>query len=587
MGFEELLALGKRLLQKSEEVDLEHEGSPEVVVPSIKLITRLSGMRVLPSFDLFLVPEDPAVADDVHVSMDLDREGNILTCKIEKLCDATCSPITTKFTNTFPRSRRETTTRVSLVEVVSTREATNCPVNSSNNSRTTPYCGPRGRKTSPFSQLYQRCSSTPVLSATSRHSRHIDNHSTDSTQSHNTLGRILHAKDFKQVKLLGHGSGGVVILVEDTISGETLVMKAIEKKSFKGDDRLAVYAEQHMLKKLSANPFFTELKGSFEDTRYFYLLMDYAPRGDLTNYFVKKCDVVLARSLMAELVVALESLHAMRIVHRDVKPANILVDNDYHTLLADFGLARDFGCPQQELPWCAGPRDAPPRPFGDKTEGWFGTTGYVAPEIYCDRHSYEVDIWSAGVVLYRLLSGELPFGIEPPQETIEVMQRTVMLPLELGNIEDANARSLLRMMLQKDPSQRATWSQIKAHPFFRAIEWERLSGREKIQRAPKARRHSQILVRHLTLSRHCTSNVILRTAPLACYCAVRRTLQVRKGRGAMVLLDVALTRTSNQRDSTTVNPQRRSAPGTAHWPPESKRPHAWAQQLVGWLGSSR
>lgn len=64
-----------------------------------------------------------------------------------------------------------------------------------------------------------------------------------------------------------------MVLVEDTVSGETLVMKAIEKKSFKGDDRLAVYAEQHMLKKLSGNPFFTELKGSFEDTRYFYLLM--------------------------------------------------------------------------------------------------------------------------------------------------------------------------------------------------------------------------------------------------------------------------------------------------------------------------
>ena len=64
-----------------------------------------------------------------------------------------------------------------------------------------------------------------------------------------------------------------MVLVEDTVSGETLVMKVIEKKSFKGDNRLAVYAEQDMLKKLSGSPFFTELKGSFEDTRYFYLLM--------------------------------------------------------------------------------------------------------------------------------------------------------------------------------------------------------------------------------------------------------------------------------------------------------------------------
>ena len=98
-----------------------------------------------------------------------------------------------------------------------------------------------------------------------------------------------------------------------------------------------------------------------------------------------------------------------------------------------------------------------------------------------------------------------------------------------------------------------------------ASEWERLSRREKTQRVPKARRRSQ-MVCHLPLSRHCTLNVVLHTAPLTRYCALWRTLQVRKGGGAMVLLDVALTRASHQRDSTTVNPQRRSAPGTAHWP---------------------
>ncbi|PIL30901.1 transporter [Ganoderma sinense ZZ0214-1] len=559
MGIEEFISLGKRLLQKSDEVDPNHEGSREKFVPG------LSGMRALPTFDLFLVPEDPVVADDVHVSMDLDREGNILACKIEKLCDTPCSPTATKCTNTFPRSRHDTTTRVSLIEVVATR-ATDRHVNLGD-SRNTPYGTPRGKKSLPFSQLYRRCSSTPALSATPRNERHVDNQSTDPPRPFNTPDRLLHAKDFKQIKLLGHGSGGVVVLVEDTVSGETLVMKVIEKKSFKGKDRLAVYAEQHMLKKLSGNPFFTELKGSFEDTRYFYLLMDYAPRGDLTSYLVRKCDVVLARSLMAELVVALESLHAMRIIHRDVKPANILVDNDYHTVLADFGLARDFGCPQHELPWSAGLRGSPsPRQFGDKTEGWFGTTGYVAPEIYCDQHSYEVDIWSAGVVLYRLLAGELPFGIEPPQETIEVMQRTVMLPLELGNIEDADARSLLRMMLQKDPAKRATWQQIKAHPFFKSTEWERLYRREKSQRVSKARRRSQTMVRHMTLSRHSTSNAVLHPALFTCHREVRRALQARKGGCTMVLLDVALTRASDQRNSTTVNaqPEGRPTPGTAH-----------------------
>ena len=151
-------------------------------------------------------------------------------------------------------------------------------------NRTSPYGGASRDKTLPFLETYQRSSSTPDLSATSRNDRRIDNHSRDTTRPHAAPVRILRTNDFKQIKLLGHGSGGVVILVEDVVTGETLVMKAIEKKSFKGDDRLAIYAEQHMLKKLSGNPFFTELKGSFEDTRYFYLLMVNSMPHDAHSY---------------------------------------------------------------------------------------------------------------------------------------------------------------------------------------------------------------------------------------------------------------------------------------------------------------
>ena len=162
--------------------------------------------------------------------------------------------------------------RFSLKEIVSSR-ASERPMNVSANSRTAPSGGTSEGKTFPFPERYQPSSSTSVLSATSRNEPRTNNHFMDTTRPRVAPIRILRTKDFKQIKLLGHGSGGIVVLVEDTVNGDILVMKAIEKKSFKGDDRLGIYAEQHTLRKLSGNPSFTELRGSFEDTRYFYLLM--------------------------------------------------------------------------------------------------------------------------------------------------------------------------------------------------------------------------------------------------------------------------------------------------------------------------
>ncbi|KAI0730746.1 kinase-like domain-containing protein, partial [Earliella scabrosa] len=288
--------------------------------------------------------------------------------------------------------------------------------------------------------------------------------------------------DFRPVRTLGKGGHGKVYLVQDVVSERYLAMKVIEKNGLRMREYPTVFEEQAVSHALVANgdearlgsggsPWLAPLLGSFEDSDNFYFLTEYYPGGDLMKV-IKRQGVVpvhRARRWCAELLVALEHLHDQRIIHRDVKPENILIDENDHIALTDFGIARAFGTPDTERPW----RHLNPFPTdADETCSLVGTPGYTAPEVYSGRYTYGADVWGAGVVLHTMLTGRLPFGLNPHEQRLEeLIMRTDTLPADYdlhGNV-DREARDVLIQMLEKDPARRPSIGELKQHRWFRGV----------------------------------------------------------------------------------------------------------------------
>nr|VWO95056.1 Non-specific serine/threonine protein kinase (EC [Ganoderma boninense] len=339
-------------------------------------------------------------------------------------------------------------------------------------------------------------------------------------------GRVLSAADFRPLRVLGKGGHGTVYLIEDVVSERPFALKVIEKNGLRLREYPPVFEEQAVLRALSSGgageqtqpPSIAPLAGSFEDSDNFYFLtvgdagiqrgneltdggytlQEYYPRGDLMME-MKRNGIVpehQARLWCAELLVALEHLHKQRIVHRDVKLDNILLDEDNHIALTDFGIARAFARTDADRPWTRlAPWNTPDasrheecergdgrraRSKGlevDETHSLMGTPGYVAPEVYSGSYS----------TLKRILP-KLPFGLQPREQRLEeVISRTDSLPadLDLRGMVEEDARDLLMKMLEKDPKKRPSVRKLKKHRWFRGIKWEAIERREPKTRAYK------------------------------------------------------------------------------------------------------
>eukprot|EP00457_Paulinella_chromatophora_P002456 gb/GEZN01002461.1/.p1 GENE.gb/GEZN01002461.1/~~gb/GEZN01002461.1/.p1 ORF type:complete len:645 (-),score=124.53 gb/GEZN01002461.1/:421-2355(-) len=266
----------------------------------------------------------------------------------------------------------------------------------------------------------------------------------------------VHVKDFTTFRVLGRGGFGAVHACRKKDSGTIYAMKCINKKLVKVKSALKnVMAERDVLTQLNSK-FITNLKYALQDENTLYIVMDLMLGGDLKFHLINagRFSEKRARFYAAEVLLGLEHIHSKKIIYRDLKLENVLLDRVGHCRLSDLGLAVMAE---------------------GKIKGYAGTPGYTAPEMIKNkRYGPSVDLFSFGVLLYRMLCGSKPFKGKTDRDLDKaVLEKT---PVFSREIFSKSATSLLFGLLQKRPDDRLGCGErriqeIKDHAFFESIDW--------------------------------------------------------------------------------------------------------------------
>ncbi|KAJ8763662.1 hypothetical protein K2173_003134 [Erythroxylum novogranatense] len=269
-------------------------------------------------------------------------------------------------------------------------------------------------------------------------------------------------KPYEDVKLfytmgkeLGRGQFGVTYLCTENSTGKQYACKSISKrklvtKNDKEDMRREIAIMQH----LSGQPNIVEFRGAYEDKQSVHLVMELCAGGELFDRIIAKghYSEKEAAEICRSIVNVVNSCHFMGVMHRDLKPENFLLSSkDPKALLkaTDFGLSVFI----EE---------------GKVYRDIVGSAYYVAPEVLRRRYGKEVDIWSAGVILYILLSGVPPFWAETEKGIFDAILRgEIDFQSEPWPSVSNGAKDLVRKMLAQDPKKRITSAQVLEHPWLK------------------------------------------------------------------------------------------------------------------------
>ncbi|KAL1809531.1 phototropin-2 isoform X2 [Daucus carota subsp. sativus] len=303
------------------------------------------------------------------------------------------------------------------------------------------------------------------------------------TQSGETIG----LNQLRPIRPLGFGDMGSVHLVELKGSGELFAMKAMEKSVMLDRNKVCrACIERDILSQLD-HPFLPVLYCSFQTSTHVCLLTDFFRGGELFDLLDKQPLKLFteksARFYAAEIVIGLEYLHCLGIVYRDLKPENVLLQNDGHVIITDFDLSFRTSCRPQvkklPLPNRKRSTSQPPPMFiaepVAKSNSFVGTEEYIAPEIIKgDGHSCAVDWWALGIMLYEMLYGRTPFKGKNRGKTFgNILYKELTFPSSIP--VSLAAKQLVHSLLKRDPDNRlgsnCGANEIKDHTFFRGINW--------------------------------------------------------------------------------------------------------------------
>uniref|UniRef100_A0A8C0HI02 non-specific serine/threonine protein kinase n=1 Tax=Chelonoidis abingdonii TaxID=106734 RepID=A0A8C0HI02_CHEAB len=271
------------------------------------------------------------------------------------------------------------------------------------------------------------------------------------------------AEDYEVVKVIGRGAFGEVQLVRHKSSRKVYAMKLLSKFEMIKRSDSAFFWEERDIMAFANSPWVVQLFYAFQDDRYLYMVMEYMPGGDLVN-LMSNYDVPekWARFYTAEVVLALDAIHSMGFIHRDVKPDNMLLDKAGHLKLADFGTCMKMN--KEGMVRC---------------DTAVGTPDYISPEVLKSQggdgyYGQECDWWSVGVFLYEMLVGDTPFYADSLVGTYsKIMNHKNSLTFPDDNDISKDAKNLICAFLTDREVRlgRNGVEEIKRHLFFKNDQW--------------------------------------------------------------------------------------------------------------------
>ncbi|CAJ1340984.1 unnamed protein product [Effrenium voratum] len=267
---------------------------------------------------------------------------------------------------------------------------------------------------------------------------------------------------FELVKLLGRGSFGEVFQVRHKRNSKVYAMKVLQKSRIMSSNLLRYAVTERNILAYIRHPYIVSLHYAFQTPSHLVLVLQYCPRGNLQQLITreKRLGDELSRLYTAEILLALIHLHERHTVFRDLKPDNVVIDEEHHALLTDFGLSKE-GVGQRG------------------TKSFCGSVAFLAPEILLRKgHNHTVDIYNLGVLLYDMLTGLPPF-YHHDRETLfaNIKHARLEVPLYVSR----PARAFIEATMEREPGKRLGahhTSEVKNHAFFAETDFEQIMRRE-------------------------------------------------------------------------------------------------------------
>ncbi|CAO2608718.1 Serine/threonine-protein kinase 38 [Lemmus lemmus] len=310
-------------------------------------------------------------------------------------------------------------------------------------------------------------------------------------------------EDFESLKVIGRGAFGEVRLVQKKDTGHVYAMKILRKADMLEKEQVGhIRAERDILVEADSL-WVVKMFYSFQDKLNLYLIMEFLPGGDMMTLLMKKDTLTEEETqfYIAETVLAIDSIHQLGFIHRDIKPDNLLLDSKGHVKLSDFGLCTGLKKAHRtefyrnlnhSLPSDFSKCNSDNMNSKRKAETWkrnrrqlafstVGTPDYIAPEVFMQTgYNKLCDWWSLGVIMYEMLIGYPPFCSETPQETYKKVmnwKETLTFPPEVPVSEKAKGL-ILRFCCEWEHRIGASGvEEIKSNPFFEGVDWEHIRER--------------------------------------------------------------------------------------------------------------